>query len=368
MWLLRETVSSDYVRLAEEMLSSYLGVRHSLLTSMGRTALVVALKALGVTSGDNVVTPAFACDVVARAIAFCGARPVFADVDPLTFNIKPEEIEKRITTNTKAVIVIHCYGQPGDMNEILEISEKHNVPVIEDCAHSLGAEYHGKRAGNFGHFSIFSFSKNMNCSSGGALATNSDEMMANAQEILGNLIARRKSMSRLRHLIERKFVDFARRERSSLASLKLSELARLDMTRKLMNRVSNKIPSVFSAHDQLTIEVIGGLRTIDQKNEGRREKGQFLTELINDMRVSHVQAPSEKKDRSHVYYIYGLKVKERKKMLKKLRKLEKHVHYGLPWRCSQGVEARKLSKQLLEFEMEPDLTEEHLHSVVSALA
>lgn len=356
----------DYVKLAEEKLASYIHVRNALLTSMGRSALVLALKVLGVGSGDSVILPSFTCDVVSKSIEFCGAKPTFADVDPQTFNIDPKEIGKHITGKTKAIIIIHCYGQPADIDQVLDIAAKHGIAVIEDVAHALGAEYHKKKVGGFGDVSIFSFSKNMNCPSGGALATDSEHLISKAKGILRSLSDKESALSRLRHSAQRKLLSTGRSRRHLLSHLKL-----LGLATKFADNVTDDVPQVFSVDDQIALEVAKGLRNIDKKNQERRRKARALTDLINNSDTNLVEPPFEKADRRHVYYIYGLKVSERSNILKKLQKMEMltrtHTYWSLPWQCQHGYRAKELSRQLLLFEMDSRLSERGLHSIVSAL-
>jgi len=352
----------DIIESAEEYLASYLGVRHTLLTSAGRTALVVALKALGIGLGDDVVMPSFTCDAVIKSVEFCGAKPVFADVDSLTFNVNPLEIERHITTNTKVILVIHCYGQPAHMDEIVEIAERKNISIIEDVAHSVGAKYHGQKVGGFGDLSIFSFSKNMNCSSGGALATNSDDLIYKAEEIFSDLCASENALSRFVHSVKDGFLNLGRKERFLLSSVKL-----LGIARKLAHNITDDVPRLFSANDQIASEIIASLRSIDKINNERKGKARVLTTLIDDLKLDYITPPFEKHDRMHVYYIYGLKAWRRKNVFRKLGTVEKYTFLSLPWQCPYRPQARKLSEQLILFEMNPSLNEEVLRSIVSAL-
>lgn len=352
----------DYIRLAEEKLASYIGVRNALLTSAGRTALVLALKSLGIGLGDSVIMPSFSCDVVSKSIEFCEAKPIFADVDPLTFNISPEEIEKNITRKTKAILIIHCYGQPADVVQVLDIASKHGIPVIEDAAHALGAEYQKKKVGRFGSVSVFSFSKNMNCMSGGALMTDSDDLLLKAKEIFQSLSVKESAMDKVNYSVQRMVVSFGRKRRHLLSSLKL-----LEMATKSADNVTGDIPRVFSADDRMAIEVIEGLRDIDEKNHERRRKAKVLTGFINGLDIDLVTPPFEKEDRTHVYYIYGLKVSERGSILKKLRKIGRYTCWSLPWQCQHGFRARELSRQLVLFELNSEPSERDLNSIISTL-
>ena len=351
------------IESAESKLASYHGVKHALMTSRGRTALVVALKALGVGSGDDVMLPSFCCDILAKCVEFCGARPIFADVNPLTFNVNPQEIERNITRNTKAVLVIHCYGQPADMREILEMAGKNNIPVIENVAHSIGAEYHGKKVGGLGHLSIFSFLKNIGCSSGGALATDSDDLILRAKSVLENLSAGENAISRFRYTMKRRLLGLGRGQKFLLSSLKLLSLAR-----KFEYSATDEIPVLFGANSRMAAEVMKGLGSIDQRNESRRRKARVLTGLINDLKIDYIVPPFEEEDRIHVYYLYGLKFHRRTRVLKKLREIEKYTFWSLPWQCPYGSEAKELSRQLIVFEMNPEPSEKDVHLIAYALS
>ena len=348
------------MRVAERKLASYLNVKHTLMTSKGRNAFIIALKALGISDGDKVILPSFLCNILVKSVEFCGARPVFADVDPLTFNIDPQEIKKNITRNSKAILVIHCYGQPADMDELLEIASENNVPVIEDAAQSLGAKYHRKKVGSLGRFSIFSFSKNMNCSSGGALATNSDDLMSKARETLQNLSASEPATSHLKRSIQRVGQSFERG-----IKLLFSYSPALSVARKLGYSRQDTIPEIFGAEDYIANEVIRGMDSIDQKNDTRRKKARTLTDLITDLKID-AEPPSEKEDRTHVYYIYGLKVKERDKTLRELSK--QFISCSLPWQCYHSPTAKELSRNLILFELSSDPDENDVRLIASALS
>jgi len=358
-----ERIEMGYIKLAEEKLSSYINVKHSLLTSMGRTALVIGLKSLGVGPGDQVIMPSFACNIVVKAIEFCGAKPIFADVDLGTYNVDPKEIENKITKNTKAVLVIHCYGQPADMTEITEIAESNDVPIIEDAAHAFGADYHGRKVGSFGQFCIFSFSKNMGCSSGGGLSTNSDDLILRATEVLKDLYASENELIRVGHSVKQMLLAFGSKKRAWLSSLRM-----LGIATKVADSAADSIPKLFSADDKIASEVIRGLREVDGKNEDRIRRARVLTELIKDLKIDDVKVPLEREDRTHVYYLYGLKVNERKKILGSLRRIEKYIPWSLPWLCSYGPKAKHLAEHLVLFEMNSPLDDERLHLIASALA
>lgn len=162
----------------EEEIAEYCHAAGACGVTSGSDALIVALMVEGIGCGDEVITTPFTFFATAGAIARVGAKPVFADIDPETFNIDPAKIEEKITKNTKAIIPVHLFGQTAEMEQILAIAEKHNLTVIEDAAQAIGSEYKGKRAGSFGEYGCFSFfpSKNLGCFGDGGMVT------ANTQE------------------------------------------------------------------------------------------------------------------------------------------------------------------------------------------
>ncbi len=174
------------VQAFEQETAEYLGVKHAIGVASGTDALHLALIAEGIGAGDEVITTAFTFIATAEAIKYVGAIPVFVDIDPRTFNIAPEAIEKAITSKTKAVMPVHLFGQPADMTEIEQICEQYNLKLIEDCCQSFGASINGKQTGAIGHAAGFSFfpSKNLGAfGDGGLVTTNSDETAAKIKQL-----------------------------------------------------------------------------------------------------------------------------------------------------------------------------------------
>ncbi len=167
------------VSALEEEIAAYSQCQYSIGVSSGTDALLVALMALGVKPGDEVITSSYSFFATAGAVARLGARPVFVDIDPGTLNLRPEAIEPLINARTRAIIPVHFCGQVADMDPILEISDRFNMPVIEDAAQAIGAEYKGKRAGSFGDLACLSFfpSKNLGgYGDSGMVLTNNPEL------------------------------------------------------------------------------------------------------------------------------------------------------------------------------------------------
>ena len=169
----------EAVKNFEDAFSDYLGVKNSIACSNGTVALDLVLKALDFRQGDEVISPAFTFIATGNAILYQGSKPVFADVDPRTFNIDPEDLQEKITPKTKAVIGVHLYGQPFDLKGVQQICEDHHLALIEDCAQAHGAEYNGRKVGGFGD-GCFSFypTKNMTTAEGGMITTNDDQLAA----------------------------------------------------------------------------------------------------------------------------------------------------------------------------------------------
>ncbi len=172
----------------EKLFAEFLGARHCIGVGNGLDALMLALKALGVGNGDEVIVPANTFIATALAVTYVGATPVFVDPEITTFNIDPSLIEEKITNRTKAIIPVHLYGQPCDMDPIMAIAQKHGLFVLEDCAQAHGAKYKRKKVGTFGDAAAFSFYPGKNLGAlgdAGAVVTN-DDALAYKVRALGN--------------------------------------------------------------------------------------------------------------------------------------------------------------------------------------
>lgn len=154
------SAKGDFVKRFEDEFASWIGVRGGVTTNSGTTALHLALAALDVGSGDEVIVPDFTFAASAAAVTYTGAKPIFVDVHPEYWGIQPEKIENKITDQTKAIIPVHLYGHPCEMDPIMEIASEHDLYLIEDAAEAHGAEYKGRKVGNFGDIACFSFYAN----------------------------------------------------------------------------------------------------------------------------------------------------------------------------------------------------------------
>jgi dTDP-4-amino-4,6-dideoxygalactose transaminase len=164
----------------EKEFAEYCGTRHCVALSSGTAALHLGLLALGVRPQDEVITSPNTFLATAEAISYCGARPVFVDIDPATANLDPKLLERAITARTRAIIPIHLYGRPADIDAIRSIADRHNLRILEDAAQAVGARHRGRRAGGLGHAAAFSFypTKNLGAYGEGGALTTDDESVA----------------------------------------------------------------------------------------------------------------------------------------------------------------------------------------------
>ncbi len=171
-----------------EKFAAYQDAKYGIPLANGTVALQCALKAAGVTAGDEVIVPALTFVATGTSVVCVNAVPVIVDVDPLTYNIAPDAIEAAITPRTRAIIPVHNGGYPADMDAIMDIADRHNLKVIEDCAHAHGSQWRGKGMGSIGHLGTFSFQigKTLTCGEGGMVITN-DEALANSAGQVANL-------------------------------------------------------------------------------------------------------------------------------------------------------------------------------------
>ncbi len=178
-WIFR-----NEIKTFENNFSNYIGTKYAIGTSYGRTALYLGLRAIDIKDYE-VIIPSFVCTVVRHAIVLAGATPVFVDINYDTFEYNLNHLTKKISKKTKAILLIHYYGKVArNLKEIIQISKENNLLLIEDCAHSLGAEYDGQKIGIYGDFSIYSLTKNLLNFGGGVLVTNNDRIYEKAFSIL----------------------------------------------------------------------------------------------------------------------------------------------------------------------------------------
>ena len=208
------------VREFEESFAEYVGTKHAVAVNSGTAALLVGLQARGIGPGDEVIVPPFTFIATANAVLFAGARPVFADVEPETFNIDPDDIKRKITGRTKGIIPVDLYGHPAPMDEIMAIARRHGLSVIEDACQAHGAAIGGRKCGSFdlGCFSFYP-TKNMTTSEGGMLTTDDGAVAEKARML-------RSHGSRVRYYHE--LLGFNLRMTDICAAIGLAQLRKID--------------------------------------------------------------------------------------------------------------------------------------------
>jgi len=328
-------ILGDEVRLFEEEFAAYNGVPYSVGVGSGTEALHMALRAFEIGSNDEVITTAHTAVATASAIALSGAKPVFVDIEPDYFTIDPHRIEAAISPKTKAVIPVHIYGQPCDMDAILEIAQRHDLKVIEDCAQAHGATYKGKRAGSMGDIGCFSFypTKNLGAiGDGGALVTE-DERLAEKIRLLREY-------------------GWKKRYISSEEGWN----SRLDEMQAAILRVK--------------------LTKLDDDNACRR---QHACEYENALKGLPLMLPGARNDVSHVYHLYVVKTDVRDKLKAHLRDKDVNttIQYPVPVHRHEYYQkivgsislpvTEQAAESILSLPMYPELIVTEQQKVVNAI-
>ena len=260
-----EVLRSDYLTTGpkvaefEKKIAEYTGAKYAVAVSNGTAALHVACLAAGIKEGDEVITTPITFAASANCALYCGAKPVFADIDPKTYNISAEEIEKKITPKTKAIIPVHYTGQPCDMNRIHAIAKKHGLLVIEDGAHALGAVYHGKKVGFLGSdMTCFSFHpvKPITTGEGGMVMTDDEALYKKLLLYRSHGITREESMLKEQQgawYYEQQCLGYNYRITDIGCALGLSQLKKLDSFLKRRKEIAARYTEAFDGLDGIQV-------------------------------------------------------------------------------------------------------------------
>ncbi len=320
----------------EKNFAAYCHAQHCVGTDSGTAALHLALLVCGVQPGDEVITTTHTFIATAEVISLIGAVPVFVDVDPRTYNIAPAAIERAITPRTRAIVPVHLYGQPAEMDAILALARKHNLRVIEDAAQAHGAEYRGKRAGTLGDVACFSFYPGKNLGAygdAGALVTNDAELDARARM--------------------------------------LRDHGRTDKYRHQIVGYGYRL-------DALQAAILGAkLPHLDAWNARRREIADYYTELLTNSDLTLPYCPPHI---TPIYHIYAVRSKNRDALLQhlKARGIEAGIHYpiplhlqpvyaGLGYKRGDFPIAEQVADEELSLPMYPELTNAQVEQIVEAV-
>jgi dTDP-4-amino-4,6-dideoxygalactose transaminase len=293
----------------------WLGVPHVLGTSSGRSAFQLALEALDLEKGSEIIFPAFTFPVMPLVAKMLGYTPVFCAVDPQTFNAGPEHIEPKIAPKTGAILATHLFGRPCPIHAIMELARKHKIQVLEDCAHACGVRVDGRQVGTFGNVGVFSFAegKNMPCFGGGAIATADDRIARRATEILsnaslpakGDLIKKALSIW-LKWLLTRPALFGLTAYPALRLKLMLAQpLMDSAVGDELIDGFVNSNPRISRLANLQAAVGLLHLPHIDRFNQGARKNARLLTQNIGE--VPGVKTPAAT-DGDHIYVYYPLTV------------------------------------------------------------
>lgn len=323
----------------EQAVADYLGARHAIGVANGSDALFLALKALGIGPGDEVITTCMSYIATSEAIVRTGATPVFVDIEADTFNIDLSKLELAITSNTKALLPVHLFGQALDMDSLMALAQHHNLKVVEDCAQAIGATWNGKAVGTFGDAGCFSFfpTKNLGAAGDGGLIT------TNCPELNQTL-----------------------------------RMIRVHGAKDRYDHVRDGINSRLDAIQAAILQV--KLPYIDNYNQGRLAAAQRYAAGLAD--VPDVSCPTTKDGASHVFHQYTLRVPaDKRDSLRDYlanQQIASMIYYPIPlhrqgthkkfgYEAGSMPVAEQVAKEVLSLPMFPELTEDETSRVVQAI-
>jgi dTDP-4-amino-4,6-dideoxygalactose transaminase len=326
-----------FVQQFEEEYAEYCGARYAMGVGSGTEALWLALLAMGIGPGDEVITSPSSFIATAEAISFTGATPVFADIDERTYNLDPAKISAVITGRTKAIIPVHLFGQPADMDPILAIAREHGLRVLEDAAQAHGAEYKGRRIGSIGDAACFSFYPGKNLGAfgeGGAVVTDDPDLRDRI-----NMLRDHGQSKKYHH----KAIGWNGR----------------------MDGIQGAVLSVKLKH-------------LDESNAGRREHAAHYNRLLAEL--DGVTAPACSAALHHVYHVYAIRVAEREPLMKALgeRGVASGIHYPIPIHLQEAYQelghapgsfpvAERCAAEFVSLPMFPELLPSQVEQVAQAL-
>lgn len=319
----------------EAKLANYLGASYAIGVANGTDALSLALEALKIGPGDEVITTPFTFFATAEAIIRIGANPVFVDIDPKTYNMNPLHLEKAITKKTKAVIVVHLFGQPVELTEIQEIAKKYQLKIIEDACQAIGATYSGKKVGTFGDIACFSFypTKNLGCYGDGGLITTNDKQLANQIILLRN------------HGSSKPYI--------------------------------HEIIGINSRLDEIQAAILlVKLNFLDKWNERRQQLAQNYSMHLTEF----VKTPSVSENKTHVFHQYCIETPWREQLAAYLKekKISTGIYYPVPLHLQPSLQflgskegdftvSEEAAKHILALPIHPFLTDEQQETVIAAI-
>ena len=312
--------------------ASYVGVEHGAAASNGTTALEILLRASGIKKGDKIITTPFSFIASTNCIIYVGAIPVFVDIDPVTFNISPDLVEKILKNDPdiKAILIVHLFGHPCDMDEFIKLSKKYNVLLFEDCAQSHGALYKGKMTGSFGDASAFSFypTKNMTTSEGGMIVSDNNEIIEKARLLINH------GMS-VRYYHDE--IGYNYRMTNIAAAIGLCQLKKLDS----FNKKRNEIAKYYNKN--ITNSLISKPSKIGNIYHCYHQYSILISEEKRDLFIKHMQQHN-----IGCAIFYPLSIPEQKCY----KKFNFEKNYPITNQIKSQIVSIPIHPQLINFELE----------------
>lgn len=331
-------ILGENVERFEQEFADFCQVKYAVGVASGTAAIFLALKSLGIGPGDEVITAANTFIATALAIHYTGARPVLVDVDETSFNLDLEKVKQALNKQTKAIVPVHLYGQPADLEPLLSLAKEHNLKVVEDACQAHGAEYKGRRVGTFSDAAAFSFypGKNLGAYGDGGMVITSNTDIKEKLLMLRNYGQKQK----YKHLLK-------------------GYNARLDTIQAEILRVK--------------------LKYLDEWNEARRNNARIYTSLLKEL-DSHIITPKEMPWAKHVWHLYVIRVKKRDALQSHLQQAEVAcgIHYPIPIHLQPAFAnlgykkgdlpvTEKVADEILSLPMYPELKGEQIEYVVQAI-
>ena len=344
---INEVIRSGYFILGpvveelERQIAAYCGAKYAVGVSSGTDALLISLMAAGIGEGDEVITTPFTFFATAGSISRLGAKPVFVDIEPSTFNINPKYIEKNITNKTRAIIPVHLYGQCADMDPILDLAKKNNLAIIEDAAQAIGSKYKGGRAGSLGDYGCFSFfpTKNLGGFGDGGMVT--------------------------------------------MASEELYEQVKTLRVHGSNNKYYHKVIGGNFRLDAIQAAVVlAKLKFLDQCTEKRRSNAQTYDRLFKEKGATDSLTLPQEIIPRHVYNQYIVRVKEKRDELRSFlggKNIATEIYYPLPlhlqdcfaslgYKKGDFPESEKAADEIIALPIFPELTTDQLEYVAASIS
>jgi len=323
-----------FVRQFEESFARFLGVHHCVSCANGTDSLEILLKSTGIGVGDEVIVPALSWISTSEAVSNIGAKPIFVDIDEKTYTIDVTKIEEKITSKTKAIIPVHLYGHPAEMDSILKIAKNYNLYIIEDCAQAHGAEYKGKKVGTIGHAGSFSFFPGKNLGAygdAGGMVTNDFELAEKAR-----MIANHGQKKKHDHWME-------------------GRNSRLDGIQAAVLNVK--------------------LKYLEKWTENRREIAKTYSTYLKEEIITPKEAGTVK----HVFHLYVIRAKDREGLRIHLHHLgiETAIHYPLPLPYLKPYQshlssneypiASKVCNEILSLPIYPEMSNDTVQKIIESV-